>query len=89
MATWQVQQAKMKLSEVIADAQTKGPQIISKHGTETAVVLSMAEYRKLSHRTPESDLIRVLLHDGPKFEDDDNPFEDLRDPYDFGRDIDL
>ena len=47
MATWQVQQAKTKLSELIADAQTKGPQIITKHGTKTAVVLSVKDYETI------------------------------------------
>jgi len=51
MAIWQVQQAKSRLSELIEDAKTKGPQIITKHGLECAVVLSIAEYRRLTaHR---------------------------------------
>jgi len=32
MALWQVQQAKTRLSEVIEDAQGKGPQVITRHG---------------------------------------------------------
>ena len=32
MASWQLQEAKTKLSEVIEQAATKGPQIITRHG---------------------------------------------------------
>ena len=48
MHTWQLQDAKNRLSEVIRDARLS-PQIITLRGKEEAVVLSFAEYRKLSH----------------------------------------
>ena len=41
MATWQVQNAKARLSEVIERACTEGPQMITRHGAERAVVLSI------------------------------------------------
>ena len=44
---WQVQEAKNKFSEVVEEALKKGPQIITRRGVETAVVLSCAEYRKM------------------------------------------
>ena len=44
---WQIQEAKNKLSEVVEEAQRHGPQVITRHGVETVVVLSCAEYRKL------------------------------------------
>ena len=44
---WQVQEAKSKFSEVIEAAQAGGPQVITKRGVETAVVLSYEDYRKL------------------------------------------
>jgi prevent-host-death family protein len=44
---WQLQEAKNKFSRVIDNALQRGPQIITKHGTEVAIVLSYAEYRKL------------------------------------------
>lgn len=44
---WQLQNAKSRLSEVVAEAQSSGPQVITRHGTETAVLLSYADYRKL------------------------------------------
>ena len=44
---WQLQEAKNKLSEVVDEAQSHGPQVITKRGVETAIVLSYADYRKL------------------------------------------
>jgi antitoxin Phd len=44
---WQLQEAKNKLSEVVDGALTDGPQVITKRGVETAIVLSYADYRKL------------------------------------------
>lgn len=48
--TWQLQEAKNKLSEVVEAALTQGPQIITRRGIETAVVISYAEYRRLALR---------------------------------------
>ena len=45
--TWQIQDAKNKLSEVIARALKQGPQLITKHGEKTVVVISYAEYENL------------------------------------------
>ena len=45
---WQIQDAKNKLSEVIALALKQGPQLITKHGERTVVVVSYAEFKKLS-----------------------------------------
>ncbi|MBI5952295.1 MAG: type II toxin-antitoxin system Phd/YefM family antitoxin [Chloroflexi bacterium] len=45
--TWQIQDAKNKLSEVIARALKQGPQLITKRGEKTAVVISYAEYENL------------------------------------------
>lgn len=44
---WQLQEAKDKLSEVVDEALSDGPQVITKRGVETAIVLSYADYRKL------------------------------------------
>ncbi len=45
--TWQLHEAKNKLSRVIENAVNSGPQIITKHGVEVAIVLSYAEYQKM------------------------------------------
>ncbi len=44
---WQIQDAKNKLSEVINRALTQGPQLITKHGEKTVVVISYTEYEKM------------------------------------------
>jgi len=47
---WQLQQAKNQLSRVVQAAQDEGPQVITVHGKETAILLSMEEYRHLVSR---------------------------------------
>jgi len=42
--TWQIEEAKDKLGEVIEEAIQHGPQIISREGTEVVVVISYGEY---------------------------------------------
>ena len=44
---WQLQEAKNKFSEVVDEAIKQGPQIITKRGVETVIVLSYAEYRRV------------------------------------------
>lgn len=51
MAAWQIQEAKNKLSELIDRAIAEGPQIITRHGVEIAVVIPFSSFRKLTGRT--------------------------------------
>ncbi len=44
---WQLQEAKNKLSEVVEQAVSHGPQVITRRGVETVIVLAYAEYRKM------------------------------------------
>ncbi len=44
---WQLQEAKNKLSEVVEEALARGPQVITRRGVETAVVLGYADYRRM------------------------------------------
>lgn len=46
-SVWQIQEAKNKLSEVIEHALQQGPQIITRRGVETVIVVSAQEYRQL------------------------------------------
>lgn len=46
--TWQLQEAKARLSQVVRSAQTEGPQEISVHGEPAAVVLSTKDFRRLT-----------------------------------------
>jgi antitoxin Phd len=63
MAVWQVQEAKTRLSEVIEEANSKGPQFITRHGSERAVILSVKDYRALTAHKPD---LREYLLGGPK-----------------------
>lgn len=56
---WQLQEAKSRLSEVIDEALREGPQVITRRGVETAVLLSYADYQKmLSSQSKLSDFFR-------------------------------
>ena len=46
--SWQLQEAKNKLSRVVENAESDGPQIITRRGIEVAVVISMPDYERLS-----------------------------------------
>jgi antitoxin Phd len=81
MGIWQIQQAKTRLSELLEEAETSGPQVITRHGTERAVVLSMHDYRALTAHKPD---LRAYLLGGPKVES----FEIDR-TFDTGREIEL
>jgi antitoxin Phd len=81
MAQWQLQEAKTRFSEVIEEAHTKGPQIITRHGAERAVILSMVDYRALVAHKPN---LKEYLLGGPKVDS----FE-IEPSRDMGREIDL
>ncbi len=60
--TWPVQDAKQKFSEFVRKAIQEGPQTVSRHGEEVAVLVSVETYRKLSGSG--KDFKTFLLH-GP------------------------
>jgi len=66
LRTWQVQDAKTRLSEVIERARSEGPQSITRHGKERAVVLSIEDYRSLVAQRPD---FKSYLLGGPKVDD--------------------
>ncbi|WP_125776569.1 type II toxin-antitoxin system Phd/YefM family antitoxin [Antribacter gilvus] len=66
MNAWQVQDAKQRFSEVLREAATDGPQVITRHGEEVAVVLSIDLYHQLA--SPRLELSDYLLH-GPDADD--------------------
>ena len=52
MTSWQLQTAKAKFSELIRTAKTQGPQAITLHGREEAVILSKKDYNRLKKNAP-------------------------------------
>lgn len=47
---WKLEDAKNRFSELIRRARREGPQFVTKHGREAAVVLDIDEYRALTER---------------------------------------
>jgi len=45
---WALQDAKNRFSEVVENAMSKGPQLITRRGQDAVVVVSVSEYRKMS-----------------------------------------
>jgi prevent-host-death family protein len=56
--SWQLQDAKNRLSQVVASACSQGPQTITLRGRPAAVVISFAEYARLVK--PKSSLADFL-----------------------------
>jgi prevent-host-death family protein len=86
---WQVQDAKQRFSEMIRAVTSNGPQVITRHGEDIAVVVDIGEYRRLTR--PSVDLASVLLG-GPRFGDGTaDVFAEIEAERkaDFGRAVDL
>jgi len=86
---WQIQDAKQRFSEMIRAVASDGPQVITRHGEDVAVVVAISEYRRLTR--PAADLAGVLLG-GPKFDDGaPDVFAEIEAERkaDFGRAVDL
>jgi prevent-host-death family protein len=45
--TWPVADAKARFSELLDAAEKEGPQVVSRRGIETAVVVPIAEWKRL------------------------------------------
>ena len=56
---WPLQERQDRLNQVVAEALRVGPQVITANGEETAVVLSMDEYRRL--QPPADNLADFLM----------------------------
>lgn len=58
---WQLQDAKNRFSELVGEAERTGPQIVTRRGSEAAVVLSYDDYRSLTRSRRGRTLVDVLL----------------------------
>lgn len=58
MRYWQIQHAKNRLSEVIREAAAHGPQVITQHGRDAGVLLSMEDYKRLAR--PQASLVEFF-----------------------------
>jgi prevent-host-death family protein len=62
MEQWQLQDAKNRFSEVVQKALKHGPQLITRRGIKTAVIMSIEEYQKLTK--PKTDIVD-FFHKSP------------------------
>lgn len=67
MKTWPVQDAKARFSELLDTCLREGPQIVTKRGAEAAVLVPVADWRRLQHAAPAT-LKELLLAEGPRLE---------------------
>ena len=67
MGSWPVQDAKARFSELLDTALRQGPQVVTRRGVETAVLLPVDEWRRLRKASVPS-LKELLLGPGPRFE---------------------
>lgn len=65
--TWQVQEAKARFGELLEASLKEGPQIVTERGVETAVLIPIAQWRKLERRA-EPTLKDLILASGAKTE---------------------
>lgn len=74
---WQVQDAKARFSELLATSLVEGPQIVTKRGVETAVLVPIEQWRRLE-KMAKPDLKELLLAPEPRTEALVPPRQELR-----------
>ncbi len=67
MASWQVQDAKARFSELLDATVKNGPQVVTRRGIETAVLVPIQEWHRLQNAARPS-LKDLLVGPGPRFE---------------------
>jgi len=65
--SWKLQDAKAKFSQLVEDALKIGPQIVTRRGKKTVVILSVEKYEKLTSKKPT---LKAFLLNCPKMDDD-------------------
>jgi antitoxin Phd len=82
MERWQLQDAKNRFSELMRRAREEGPQVITRHGRDAAVLVSAEAFRKISKPAGSlAEFVRKSPLSGLKLE--------LRRSRDTGRDLSL
>ena len=69
MHTWSVQDAKAKFSELLECCTLEGTQLITKRGVQTAVLVPIEEWQRLTSAAKPS-LKELLLSDEHRYEMD-------------------
>ena len=68
MSSWQVQDAKARFSEFLDATIKKGPQVVTRRGIETAVLVTIEEWNRLQ-RAARPSLKTLLLAADARLED--------------------
>jgi antitoxin Phd len=55
---WQLQEAKNKFSSLVELALEDSPQIVTRHGKDAVVIISIKEYKKLTK--PENNIVEFF-----------------------------
>lgn len=64
MHAWPVQDAKARFSELLDACVSEGPQVVTRRGAETAVLVPIAEWKRLSSAARPSLKSLLLTDDG-------------------------
>ena len=75
---WQVQDARARFSELLETSLAEGPQIVTRRGVETAVLVPIERWRRLE-RMIKPDLKELLLAPEPRTEQLTPPRRGLHD----------
>ena len=67
MRIWPVQDAKARFSEFLEASLTQGPQLVTRRGVEAAVLVPVAQWRRLQQGAQRS-LKELLLASEPRAE---------------------
>ncbi len=67
MKAWRVQEAKARFSEMLDACVAEGPQLVTKRGAETAVLVPVAEWRRMQNSDSRT-FKEMLLADEPRFD---------------------
>jgi antitoxin Phd len=67
VGSWQLQDAKARFSEFLNAALKKGPQVVTRRGVETAVLVPIEEWRRMQ-QSSRPNIKELLLGPGPRFD---------------------
>lgn len=69
MKNWPVQDAKARFSELLDACVNEGPQVVTRRGTETAVLVPINEWKRLNNAARPS-LKELLMSNEARFDFD-------------------
>ena len=67
VGSWQLQDAKARFSEFLDAALKNGPQVVTRRGVETAVLVPIEQWRRMQTAN-RPNIKELLLGSGPRFD---------------------